>query len=178
MELKILDMLQTIHTPFLDSVMIFASSIGNIGLVWIIIGIMFLIFQKTRKAGYIVLAALILDAIICNGILKPLIARVRPCDVNNAVTLLIARPKDYSFPSGHTSASFAAVSAMFYAGRKKEGYMALVLACIISFSRMYLYVHYPTDILAGIVLGVLCGFIALRIVENIRSRKKSDLAAH
>ena len=109
------------------------------------------------------MAALVLDVLFCNVLLKPYIARVRPCDVNTAVSLLIARPKDFSFPSGHTAASFAAVAALWFAGEKKLVKPAFVLACLIAFSRLYLFVHFPTDVLAGIAVGFICAFLAAKI---------------
>lgn len=119
-------------------------------------------------------AALILDAILCNGILKNAFARVRPCDVNPAVDLLISRPEDYSFPSGHTAASFAAVSALFFAGEKKLWKPALLLAVLIAFSRLYLYVHYPTDVLGGIAVGVICGYAGMRLVKQLFKLRKKE----
>ena len=109
-------------------------------------------------AGAAVLAGLALEVICCNLVLKPLIAWVHPCDVNTAVQLLVARPDDFSFPSGHTGASFAAVTAL-YAGGNRLWIPALLLAALISFSRLYLYVHYPTDVLAGILLGAAAGWL-------------------
>ena len=116
--------------------------------------------------------ALILDVILCNGILKNVFARARPCDVNTAVQLLVPRPDDYSFPSGHTAASFAAVSALFFAGEKKIWKPALMLAVLIAFSRLYLYVHYPTDILGGILVGTVCGYTGMLCVEQIQKKRK------
>ena len=108
-------------------------------------------------AGAAVLAGLVLKVVCCNLVLKPLVARIRPCDVNTAVQLLITRPDDFSFPSGHTGASFAAVSALYF-NRNRIWIPALMFAALIAFSRMYLYVHYPTDILAGIILGIMAGW--------------------
>ena len=122
------------------------------------------------------MAALILDMILCNGILKHVFARVRPCDVNTTIQLLVPRPSDYSFPSGHTAASFAAVAALFFAGQKKLWKPALVLAVLIAFSRLYLYVHYPTDILGGIIVGVLCGYIGARCVQYFSMKTKTKTA--
>lgn len=122
------------------------------------------------------MAALVLDMILCNGILKHVFARVRPCDVNTTIQLLVPRPSDYSFPSGHTAASFAAVAALFFAGQKKLWKPALVLAVLIAFSRLYLYVHYPTDILGGIVAGVLCGYIGARCVQYFSMKTKTKTA--
>lgn len=109
--------------------------------------------------------ALVFDVILCNGILKNAVARTRPFDVNTGISLLVKKPTDYSFPSGHTAASFAAVTVLFFA-KEKYRYPALVLAVLIAFSRLYLYVHYPTDILGGILVGILCGVIAYLITKK------------
>lgn len=120
-----------------------------------------------------VTAALILDVILCNGILKNLVARVRPCDVNTTVQLLIPRPEDYSFPSGHTAASFATTAALFFAGKKKKLWIpALGLSVLIAFSRLYLYVHYPTDVLGGLLVGILCGWIGAQLVNQVFKKQK------
>ena len=87
-----------------------------------------------------------------------MVCRIRPCDVNQTVQLLIARPADYSFPSGHTAASFAAVAALYFAGAKKWWKITLPLAILMAFSRMYLYVHYPTDVLGGMIVGCVAGY--------------------
>ena len=134
------------------------TTLGNGGLIWIALAGILLLIPRYRKAGAAVLAGLALEVICCNLVLKPLIARVRPCDVNTAVQLLVARPDDFSFPSGHSGASFAAVTAL-YAGGNRLWIPALLLAALISFSRLYLYVHYPTDVLAGILLGAAAGWL-------------------
>lgn len=167
-EIEILDWLQTIRTPFLDKIIPAVSSLGNAGAIWILLMVVLLIIPKTRKSGVILFFALIVDLIVCNGILKNLFARIRPYDVNTAVTLLIEKPGEYSFPSGHTAASFAAASALFFAKEKKLWIPALVLAVAIAFTRLYLYVHYPTDILGGMAVGSLSGFIGYRIVMQIQ----------
>lgn len=172
MEIKILDLIQAIRTPVGDQVMCFITNIGNAGMIWIMLAVVLLLLPKTRKSGVIMIIALVLDVILCNGILKNVFARVRPCDVNTAVQLLIPRPDDYSFPSGHTAASFAAVTALFFAGEKKLWKPTLVLAILIAFSRLYLYVHYPTDILGGIVVGTVCGYAGLLCAGQIQKRKK------
>lgn len=115
--------------------------------------------------------ALIADLIICNVILKPIVARPRPYSINKTIKLLVPPLRDYSFPSGHTAASFASVSALYFAGRKRLAVGALVVSILIAFSRMYLYVHYPTDVLGGLIIGLLCGWIADVIMKRITERK-------
>lgn len=170
-ELQILDWLQTIHTPVLDGIFVFLTKLGNAGLIWLVLGGVLLLIPKTRKSGILVLAAILIDVVLCNGILKQVFARIRPCDVNMAVSLLIPRPTDYSFPSGHTAVAFAAVSALLFSGDKVIWKPALALAVLIAFSRLYLYVHYPTDILGGILVGVLAGcfaFLSQKVVDKCR----------
>lgn len=173
MELRFLDFLQTIHTPLLDKILAFITSLGNVGIIWIVLAVVLLILPKTRKAGIIVAAALLMDLILCNLILKNLVARVRPYDVNTAIAILIKKPLDFSFPSGHTAASFAAMTALFLAKMKKAWIAALILAVLIAFSRLYFYVHYPTDVLGGAVVGVLSGIIGYTIVEKIDKRRRT-----
>ena len=147
------------------------TKLGNAGIVWILLTIVLLLIPKTRKSGLILASALIVDLILCNGILKPLIARIRPFDVNSAIQLIVAKPHDYSFPSGHTAASFTAVMALYLAGEKKMWKAALVLAVLIALSRLYLYVHYPTDIIGGVIFGSLSGYLGYKIVEWIQKKK-------
>lgn len=165
-DMAILDLIQSnIRTSFMDAIMPFITQLGDAGLIWIILSIGLIIPKKTRKIGFVMIIALILNGIICNIILKPMLARIRPFDVNTAIKLLINKPRDFSFPSGHTSASFTAASVLFF--RKRKLFVpSLVLAFLISFSRLYLYVHYPSDVLAGLVLGVLCGYIGHRAVAS------------
>ena len=161
-EFQILDKLQTIHTPLLDRFMVAITKLGDAGIVWIILTVILLLIPKTRKSGVYMAVALIADLIICNVILKPIVARIRPYSINQTVHLLVTPLKDYSFPSGHTAASFASAAG------------ALIVSVLIAFSRMYLYVHYPTDVLGGLIIGLLCGWIADMIIQKVmekRSRK-------
>ena len=158
-ELSILDWIQTLHTPFLDKIMVFITRLGDAGIIWIMLSIVLLLIPKTRKSGAVMVVALVVDVLLCNIVLKNLVARTRPYDVNTGVHLLVAKLHDYSFPSGHTAASFASVTALYLAGEKKLWKFALVLACLIAISRLYLYVHYPTDVLGGILFGVISGYL-------------------
>ena len=166
MELKILDWIQTIHTPIGDAFMCFITSLGNVGVIWIVLAVVLIAIPKTRKSGIIVAAALIIDAVFCSGILKNVFRRIRPFDVNTTIPVLITKPRDFSFPSGHTSASFAAATALYLAKERKLFIPTLVLACLIAFSRMYLYVHYLTDILGGLLIGIASAVIVYKCQEN------------
>lgn len=173
MEFQILDALQTIHNPVLDTVMCGITRLGDAGIIWILLCIVLLVLPKTRKSGVILMAALLVDLVICNGILKPLIHRIRPFDVRTGIELLVKRPTDFSFPSGHTAASFASVMALYLAGEKKIWISSLGLAVLIAFSRLYLYVHYPTDVLGGVVAGLAAGALGYWLVKKVSELKKA-----
>ena len=172
MELQILDALQTIHNPVMDTLMCAITRLGDAGIFWILLCMVLLILPKTRRSGVILMAALLVDLVICNGILKPLVHRIRPFDVKTGIELLVKRPIDFSFPSGHTAASFASVMALYLAGEKRLWIPALVLAVLIAFSRLYLYVHYPTDVLGGVVIGVMAGALGYWLVKKVSELKR------
>jgi len=144
-------------SAFLDFIMPFITKLGSGGMIWIVVALAFLRSKQYRINGFMLIGSLLLCLLIGNLTLKPLVARIRPCDMNTAFPLLIARPTDFSFPSGHTMSSFAAASVIFHAN-PSMGIVAFVLASLIAFSRLYLYVHFPSDILAGIVLGMFISF--------------------
>lgn len=168
-EFKILDFIQTLHTPVLDKIMVGVTKLGDVGIIWIILTAILLIIPKTRRTGGVMLVALVVQTVLCNVILKNLFARTRPYDVNMTVQLLVPKLHDFSFPSGHTSASFTAVSALYFS-KDKLWKPALILACLIAVSRLYLYVHYPTDVLGGLLLGVLSGYIGYKIMEKVKNK--------
>lgn len=171
-EFAILDWIQAnMRNPALDLLMPAITALGNSGLIWLLLAGILLLTPRHRRAGAAVLAGLVLEIICCNMVLKPLVARVRPCDVNTAVQLLIARPDDFSFPSGHTGASFAAAAALF-ADRNRLWIPSLILALLIAFSRLYLYVHYPTDILAGAAIGMMVGWAGRQAADILWKRKR------
>ena len=168
-EFQILDWIASLHNGFLDSVLPVISAFGDKGIGWIILSLILLCFPKYRKAGLAMALALIFCLIIGNMTLKPLIARPRPYSYFPEMQLLIPPLEDFSFPSGHTFASFASATALFLFHRK-EGIAACILAAVIAFSRMYFYVHFPTDILAGIILGIASGFTAFKLISRYQNR--------
>lgn len=150
--------------------MLFISSLGNYGAIWIALAALLLIIPGYRRAGLAVSFALAVDFVVVNLILKPWIGRDRPCDYTVPEDMLLACLSDHSFPSGHTAAAFAAAVALFLC-HKKAGSLALTLALTMGFSRLYLFVHFPSDVLAGAFLGVFFGFIGYRLA--FRRHKKT-----
>lgn len=155
---------QGIKNGFFDVLMPFVSSINNQGDIWIALAILLMINKNTkiRRLGITVLIALAFGAILGEQILKNLIARTRPISEEFNFNFIVNLPKSYSFPSGHTTSSFAAFGAFLFSEARYK-YWVLLLASLIGFSRIYLHVHYPSDIIGGIVLGLLCGWAAVRI---------------
>lgn len=172
-ELNLLYNLQSIvRGELLDRLMPRITSLANAGIFWIVLALVLLIFKKTRKIGITMALSLLLGFIVGNLIVKPLVARVRPYDFDSSIALLISPEHDYSFPSGHTLASFeGAVSIFLY--HKKSGVAAIALAFLIAFSRLYLMVHYPSDVIVGAVLGSLFAYTAYRI--TLRFVSKNDI---
>lgn len=164
-EFSILDWFQTLHNPVFDAVSVFLNYAGERGEIWIAFTLLMLLFPKTRKAGFAMAAALLLDVLFCDGLLKPFFARPRPCDVNAAVDILVKRPGGWSFPSGHTASGFAAATALAFQ-RDKRAPFAIALAALIAVTRLYLYVHFPTDVLGGILLGTALGWLASTLVNR------------
>ncbi|GAB6169379.1 phosphatase PAP2 family protein [Clostridium carnis] len=160
-----------LSSPLMDKVMKILSTLGNIGFIWIVIGIILLLNKKYRKIGIILLLSLLLGSILGEGIIKKLVQRPRPFLNLENITLIINAPSTYSFPSGHTASSFAAAVVL---GKyfEKEKYIFYLLACGIAFSRMYLFVHYPSDVVAGIILGVISAKIIITLVEHYISKKE------
>lgn len=174
-EFAILDFIQNyLRTPFGDVVLPLITSLGNAGIVWVILAVVLLIIPKTRKLGLSIFIGLLIELLICDMTLKPLVARVRPYDVNTGIQLLIERQKDFSFPSGHTGASFVAIGALFF-NKSKLWIPAFILGIVIAFSRLYLYVHYPTDVAFGIIMGTVIGFAGAKIAGVIYQRKSNKL---
>ncbi|MBR4131738.1 MAG: phosphatase PAP2 family protein [Oscillospiraceae bacterium] len=170
-DLSILDALQACRTPCLDRFFSDVTHLGDHGIFWIVFALVLLCIPRTRRLGVCVAAALLLDLLLCNVVLKPLIARPRPYVLRD-IALLITPPGDFSFPSGHAAAASAATSALALR-RSRLALPVLALALIIAFSRLYLYVHYPTDVFGGILLGCLCGLTSWLICRKFLPKKES-----
>ena len=177
-DLPILDWIQAnLQSPFMDFIMPWITLLGDAGIFWIACSLIMMFIPKYRKIGFSMAAALLMGVVICNMIMKPAFARIRPYDYQLQFMgrtwedllltgkLLVETPHDFSFPSGHTIASFEACIAILVRN-KKLGIPATVLAVLIAFSRMYLYVHYPTDVIASVILGSLFALIGTWIVNK------------
>ena len=164
-EFDFLYLLQELHNPVPDKIMVAITTLGDAGLIWILLAVALLFTKKYRKYGATMALALIMMLVFGNGILKNIFMRERPCWIDTGVALLIENPHDYSFPSGHTFSSIAAATVILLRN-KKAGIVAMVLAVLIAFSRMYLFVHFPTDILASLFLGVITAVIAHVLVNK------------
>ena len=169
-ELRILLWIQEHLThPLLDKFFIFITTLGDAGILWILIGLFFLLQKKHRSLGILMIVSLIGSLIMTNGILKNWIARPRPYTVY-PLDLLIDKNPEYSFPSGHTSAAFAA-AWMIYMNKKRLGIYMVTLATLMGLSRVYLFMHYPTDVIGGAVVGILIAESVYWLYDKWRIRK-------
>lgn len=161
----LLQIQQHLRTDMLTPFMKIVTFLGNGGWFWILCAVVLLAIPKTRKTGYAAVLSLIFGVIVTNLLLKNIVARPRPFAEIEALIPLIAKPTDFSFPSGHTTASFAVALVMFRMLPKKIGIPAVVLAALVAFSRLYLGVHYPTDVLVGFVVALVGSSLAVWIVR-------------
>ena len=150
------------HTIWLDAIVPFITSLGDKGLLWIVLALVLLAIPSQRSTGFQVALALIFSLLLCNIILKNAVGRIRPFELAGITELLVSLPDDPSFPSGHTSASFAAATALML-DRHFLRWPCLVVAVLIALSRLYLYVHFPTDVAAGALLGIFCGCLGVLV---------------
>lgn len=172
LELGILDWIQLhLRCGFLDWLMPFVSGLSNHGEVWILLAAVLLLIRRQRARGLSAAFALALDLITCNKILKPLIGRIRPFAFRPDLSLLVPPPGDASFPSGHTAAAFAVVFALKASGSPLWR-PALALAAATAFSRLYLYVHWPTDVLGGVLLGAAVGWAGAKLTKALLKKPK------
>ncbi|MGE5628096.1 MAG: phosphatase PAP2 family protein [Solirubrobacterales bacterium] len=161
------------HNNVFNIIMPYISTAGNNGIVWIVLSLLLLINRKYRYVGILCIAALLLTAISGEGIIKNIIQRPRPFNVIPNVQLLIAKPHSWSFPSGHTASSFTAFWVIF---RELKAFAApvFIMAAAIAFSRMYLLVHYPSDIAGGIILGIICAELVIRMYYRLNKGKRVE----
>jgi membrane-associated phospholipid phosphatase len=168
---------ENIRTPFLNVFFVAVTTLGNAGMIWIAVSAMLLIPRKTRNVGIMCFIALGLSFVVNNLILKNTVARVRPFNACSSLIPLVPKPTDFSFPSGHSGASFACATVLYKKLQHRYGIPAVILAAMIALSRLYVGVHYPTDVLAGILIGIAAGAAAVKIYSAAEEKRKKKEAA-
>ena len=167
---------ENVRSDVLTPVMKLITHLGDKGIFWILIAIVMLFFKKTRPLGMMAGIALVFSVLINNVLIKPNVGRIRPYEVVDGLKLLIERQHDPSFPSGHSGASFAAAVVFLVKGPKKIGIPAIIMAALIAFSRLYVGVHYPTDVICGIITGTFCAIISFMIWSIVEKKASPKLA--
>ena len=178
-DLAVFEAVSKIWNPVLDVIMKTITYMGEAGIIWILLAIVLFLTKKYRKAGVAIAVALIVMEILNNVVLKNAIARPRPCWEDNELLAslgwwfesyefpyVVGKPHSYSFPSGHTSSAFAASVAFLWYDRK-YGIPTFIFAAIMGFTRLYVHVHYCTDIIGGVIVGVIYALIGVGITTLI-----------
>ena len=165
---------QLIRTSWLDRAMTVFTGLNDSGAISIAACGVLLLSKRYREVGIRATLALSLETILVNLVLKPLVSRTRPFVVNEAIEVLTRTPKDFSFPSGHTGAMVAVCAVILFCMDRKYGIPAIAAALLMAFSRVYVGVHYPTDVLASIVIGVVVAIFAVKSMDIYVKRKTRD----
>lgn len=162
-DISLLNLIQNIKSPILDKIMTTITALGNMGIFWILLILIFLTTKEYKKMARLMIVCFLFNAMIVNLILKPAVGRIRPFEIVDGIKLLVLKPQDPSFPSGHSSISFCMLTVILLFSKSKTiNIMASILAILIAFSRLYLYVHFPSDVFCGILIGILTSLIALK----------------
>lgn len=162
---------ENMRTEWLDSFCAFLSRAFQLGVPWFLLGGIMFCFKKTRAAGVMLAAAVVLTFFFNEVAIKNLADRVRPCNIDLSIPLAVKRPESYSFPSGHTATAFAAVGVLVFK-HKKAGIPLVLFAVLMGFSRLYLFVHFPTDVLAGAEFGFLMAWVTVLLFKECKYDEK------
>ena len=154
------------HNGFTDTFFTVISKLADCGFIWILAAAVMLFIKKWRPAGIVLLLSLGISAVIGSLAVKNIVCRLRPFNADEALMLLIPHPGGYySFPSGHTLSSAACATVLTLENRK-FAYGAIPMAVLIAFSRLYLYVHFPTDVIGGALIGIAIGYTAFKLAKK------------
>lgn len=165
---------ECLRSDFLNPVMIGITHLGDAGLIWIVLSLVLLFPKRTRKYAMMAIVALLFSLLVNNMLLKNIVARTRPYEMVEGLNRLIEAQRDFSFPSGHTASSFATAVVLFRNLKKRYGIPLLALAVLISLSRLYVGVHYPTDVLFGVISGTVLAIFAQWLVNGILERRRKE----
>lgn len=158
---------ENVRKEWLDPVVIFITGLGDKGIFWVLVTALLFFFRRTRKTAFMCLVSLVQVLCINNLFLKNIVCRVRPYEAVAGLVPLVAKPSDWSFPSGHSACAFAAAVVLLFRMPKSVGVPAIVLAVLIALSRLYVGVHYPTDVLAGGLCGIIFAVLSVLLVNYI-----------
>lgn len=166
LDINILNFIRdNLSNAVMDKFMVVITSLGDKGLIWIVMALILLAVKKYRKIGIILLIALLMTSLLGEGIVKNIVQRPRAFITYPDISIIINPPTSFSFPSGHTASSFAAAVVLGHYF-KKWSFLFYFLATLIAFSRLYLFVHYPSDIIVGIALGTICGLLTIKLLDK------------
>ncbi|MBQ8109930.1 MAG: phosphatase PAP2 family protein [Clostridia bacterium] len=160
----------SLRTDFLSPIVKVITHLGDKGIFWIAVTLALLCFRKTRRLGVMCLVSMVIGLVVTNLVIKNWVARIRPYEVIPGLNCIVGLAKDYSFPSGHTTNSLACAWVLFRRAPKKWGVSALVLAILISLSRLYVGIHYPTDVIGGAVIGICSACLALWLAPKLEKK--------
>jgi len=163
---------ENLRNPILSSIFITITKTGDAGFLFIVLGSLLLCFSRTRKTGAVFLLALVLNFILNTLILKNIFARPRPFQSLEMLSTLVPSPPGFSFPSGHTSSAFSCMVTLFFTGKKFAPY-ALIYSILMGFSRVYVGVHYPSDVIIGALVGVVCAYLSVFVSNAYEKRFKA-----
>lgn len=163
-----------LRSGFLDNIMPVITAFGNMGMFWVLVALIISAKSKYRRCSMTMMIGMIAGVLIGNFVVKNIIRRDRPCWINEIGNMLIEIPQDYSFPSGHTMSSFIAATILCYYD-KKFAVPSFSVAILIAFSRMYLYVHFPTDIIGGALLGIGIAAMTVTMTNKYVFDRKSSV---
>lgn len=165
----------TVKNVVFDFLMPIITTTNNHGEIWFLIALILIFNRKTevKRIGFTMLVAIIMGYALGEGCIKNIVQRHRPTLGIENYKFLVNIPTSYSFPSGHTTSSFAAAGVVWFS-KAKYRIWALILAIVIAFSRMYLHVHYPSDVLGGLILGLTCAYVSVQIVKYIVIKREGD----
>ncbi|MBR6045281.1 MAG: phosphatase PAP2 family protein [Ruminococcus sp.] len=170
-DLLVLEAVGDMRNPVLTFILRIFTHLADAGIFWIFVCLMLILYPRTRRIGIFAAVALAAQVLLGEVLIKHIVCRERPFFYVPSIDTIINHPTSYSFPSGHTSASFAVSLSVLFQNRKL-GLPLLVAAFLIGFSRMYFMVHYPTDVICGMLLGTLTA-IAVFFILGYLSKKHS-----